>query len=350
MKKNILLILFFLCNICYSQIEIRENIKNEPYNNSKIIVYDSISDFKKLENPVDYLQFIGQELFLPPKNIDRLIQMDKDPNLSTRFNFEIDRTKLIYNSKYKITNIIGIASGKKIDLRETYPKALEFTLKDSLNNEIVFKKILNYSSEVYIYPFVLQGLYEKSVKEYKNQELFVFKEIEVGGGEKKEFIDLNSGETITLKKGTFWNCVSISFIKMGNAETYRPFFILKNENNEIKIELGELFENGLLSMKELHILTELWETNQKKKQTISNVQNKKLKDDCYKKFGSTICNKLLQGKLEIGMTKDMITFIYGQPIETYFVQNKDGLIEILLYRDTMLYFRNKHLIIIKGYK
>lgn len=66
MKKILLFTFYFTTISVYSQIDIKDNVKLKAIDNSKIVQYDSLSNFDKQKKNIDYLKFIGQELYLPP--------------------------------------------------------------------------------------------------------------------------------------------------------------------------------------------------------------------------------------------------------------------------------------------
>lgn len=321
---------------CFCQITIRENINEKYIDNSQIKIYDSIVDFEVKKNHIDYLEYVGQDLFLPPQS--------KSKDEQYLFNQKVDKSKLIYNSKYKILNI----TSRKVNLREI-PKnenisRLEFKLEDSLKNIVYFEKDLDFADKS-LYPFILDGFYKMNLYRYVNKELLVFKELE-----RNSFIDINTGEEVKLERGTFWTCTSIPYVAVNYSETYRPFYILKNEKNEIKIKLGDLFENGFMSLDELNIMYNQWlkEKNEEKNREIKEKQN--ILKDCKNKFGVNICEKLLNNNIEIGMTKEMITYIYGQPFEIFFVKKQNLNLEIYNYGRIFFYFDKDKITMIKGYK
>ncbi len=410
MKKFLLLSISFLTISVHSQIDIKDNVKLKAIDNSKIGQYDSLFDFGKQQKNSDYLKFIGQELFLPPLSNKNKKSVDTGVlsvlNLRTikpaehfpDTAFAQENLKGIYDgyydkkakeiatdlSSYKITTniynpfisiIIGNPSNttkielsreifnknyKIIDITDTRNESLRTKTEDlkrlriwiqsEKNDTIYFDKDLDFADQS-LNPFLVKGFYEYHKKNYVGKKLFVFRDSEQDfyGKPKDRYVDLNTGEEITLKTGELWNCDEISFINLPYLETLSPFYILSKGNQQIKIKLGDLFKSGLLTLEELDILYNHWLQEKNERIREKEEQLAKVKNDCQQKFSLNNCDKLLKGQIELGMTKEMILYAYGTPYKTFTAQSTTGVNEIYSYGGTVIFFKNEKVVAVEQY-
>lgn len=402
MKKLLLLTLSFITFSVYSQLDIKDNVKLKAIDNSKTSEYDSLFDFEKQQKNNDYLKFIGEELFLPPlsdknkkgveigvlsvlklrtkKNADHIPDTAyAQKNLKGIYDSYYDKkAKEIASdlSKYKITTniynpyisiVIGNPSNtsnielsseifnknyKIIDITDTRNenlrgkteelKRLRIWLQTETNDTIYFDKDLAFADQS-LNPFLVKGFYEYHKKNYEGKKLFVFRDSEQDyyGKPKDPYVDINTGEEITLKTGELWNCEEISFINLPQQKTLSPFYILSKGNQQIKIRLGELFTSGLLTLEELEILYNHWLQEKSERIREKEEQLAKVKNDCQQKFSVNNCEKLINGQIELGMTKEMILYAYGTPYKTFTGQSNSGVNEIFSYGGTVIFFKNE---------
>ncbi|MDT0691242.1 hypothetical protein RM549_15710 [Salegentibacter sp. F188] len=410
MKKFLLLTLSFISFSVHSQIDIKDNVKLKAIDNSKIGQYDSLFDFGKQQKNSDYLKFIGQELFLPPlssknkKGVDigvlsvlnlRTIKPTEhisdtayaqenlrgiydgyydekakeiasdlsackvtsniyNPFISIIIGNPSNTTKIelsreIFNKNYKIIDITDTRNEslrtKTEDLRR-----LRLWLQTETNDTIYFDKDLDFADQS-LNPFLVKGFYDYHKKNYVGKKLFVFRDSEQDfyGKPKDAYVDLNTGEEITLKTGELWNCDEISFINLPYQETLSPFYILSKGNQQIKIKLGELFKSGLLTLEELDILYNHWLQEKNERIKEKEEQLEKVKNDCQQKFSESHCDKLLKGQIELGMTKEMILYAYGTPYKIFTAQSTTGVNEIYSYGGTVIFFKNEKVVAVEQY-
>lgn len=410
MKKILLFTFYFTTISVYSQIDIKDNVKLKAIDNSKIVQYDSLSNFDKQKKNIDYLKFIGQELYLPPLSnkkkkgveIDILSLLNLKKTLPTEHipdtAYVQENLKGIYNgyydkkagevisnlSKYKtktdiynpfISIIIGNPynttkielnreafnkSYKIVDITDTENKnlrsikenvrKLRIWLQTETNDTIYFDKDLMFADQS-LYPFLVKGFYEYHKKNYTDEKLFVFRDSEKDyyGKPKEIYVDLNTGKEITLQTGELWTCEGISFINLPHLETLYPFYILTNGSHQIKIKLGDFFQSGMLTLKELDILYNHWLQEKNERIREKEKQLAKLKNDCQQNFSANNCEKLINGQIEIGMTKEMILYAYGTPYKTFIAQSNTGINEIFSYGGTVIFFKNEKVVAVEQY-
>jgi hypothetical protein len=409
MKKRINLLTLLLLTISvHSQIKVRNDVKLNEINNSSVRLYDSISDFNLQENNIDYLKYIGQKLFLPPlssKNkkgadigILSVLELNvyeakeqipdtvyvqqnlrgtydgyydkKAEKIASELRKHKVKTKLykpyisiIVGNPYNFTNlqlsreafnkdykIINITNTNNENLRSVTGKLnkLRIWLTTTEKDTIYFDKDLAFSDKT-LSPFLIKGFYQYHEKNYTAKSLFIFKESENDyyGKPKKKYIDINSGEAIILKVGDLWECKEIVFVKTKFGQVYYPYYILKKGDKEIKIQLGNLFKSGLLTLEELDIMYNYWLQEKQNIKDSEELNKSILMNDCSKIFDKSNCEKLINNEVEIGMTKEMILYTFGEPFKTFRIKTESGIEEILSYGSTILYFKNKRIFAIK---
>jgi len=410
MKKILLLTLSFITFSVYSQIDIRDNVKLKAIDNSQTSEYDSLFDFEKQQKNSDYLKFIGEELFLPPlsdknqkgveigvlsvlnlrtekaaehipdtayaqenlkgiydgyydkkaKEIASDLSQYKittniyDPYISIvignpSYTPKIELNRQIFNKNYKIINITD-ARNENLRGKTEELKRLRIWLQTETDDTIYFDKDLAFAEQS-LNPFLVKGFYEYHKKNYIGKKLFVFKDSEQDyyGKSKAPYIDINTGEEITLKTGELWTCEEISFINLPQIKTLYPFYILSRENQQIKIRLGELFKSGLLTLEELENLYNHWLQEKNERIREKEEQLAKVKNDCQQRFSANNCEKLINGQIELSMTKEMILYAYGTPYKTFSAQSNSGVNEIYSYGGTVIFFKNEKVVAVEQY-
>lgn len=397
-KLYLILLLTFPFKI-YCQIPVRTNVQNKAIDNSAIPTYDSLSNFSKQKRSIDYLKFIGQELYLPPaKQVDELgikilpyadilnlrykekreyvpdsvivyngyeifYNSKADNKITTDlynplitlyvkgpyYDQSILLRKDVFNKTYLIIDITNQYNQKLRELQTESPERfLRFWLKTPNNDTIFFDKDMEFADKS-LDPFLLMAYYNKNVEHYKKKDFFVFNINENSSNENK-FIDINTGERIKLEYGDLWHCIDIPLIETEYSRTLSPFYILKNEaNKEIKIPFGELIKNGLISFEELKYAYQIYLENEKNKELTQKRVQKEFKADCIKKFGSNYGAKIANGNLELGMSKEMILYGFGSPFKTLYSKNYQRTKEVFFYNNTVLYFQENKLIKILKY-
>ena len=362
----------------FSQIKVRENVKIDAIDYSPVDVYDSIADFGIQNKNTDYLKYIGQELYLPPlgkqykfgntqelitkiayeytpdtvtidwarkgnefyenkkREIGKIETNIYKPYISVNITYHNDilihNSKSTYNKYYKIINI---TDKKNQSLREVNEElnGIKIWLKSETNDTVLIIKEYRLNPTKTLYPFIVKGFYEKELKTYVEKKLFVY-------DNPNKYIDVNTGELISPQIGDIWYCKDIYYIDIPNYCVLEPYFFLTNGKNEIKVELGKLLESGFITLKQLDILYKNWLIEN---ETIKNKNTKQAfnrQKNCEKYFGTDICNKLLNGKIEIGMTKEMILYTFGEPYRSYTIKTASDTKEIYSYGGTIIYFTN----------
>ncbi len=277
--------------------------------------YDSTQNFLGK----DVYKYQGQELYLNGK-IQNLRQYGYD-------NFVLDYTKdntnksNVYkccdghNSKYdelagKYFKVLGIIKHPKVEQSEyLYGKKFYLKLQEKESNDIVYYE---YDSEFeYSFPFIVVGFFEKQKKLFVGRE-FVFRDSEF-----TDATDIQTGKIVTIKTGQKWKCVDLTI----EDEYYNLSFIFENSLGE---KVADEYDRAL------------------------NVAYTAKESDSYKKkFGETIWNIILAGKVKIGMTKEMCKLSWGEPQDINKTITSGNIKEQWVYSNNYLYFDNGILTVIQ---
>lgn len=284
--------------------------KVAPKNNqTDTTPYDSTQNFLGK----DVYRYQDQELYLKGK-AESLRQYGYD-------NFILDYTKDKfmnesnvykcgdrYNSKYdelagkyfKVLQIIKHPEAKQSEY--LYGEIFYFKLQEKETNAIVYYE---YDSESeYSFPFIVVGFFEKQKRLFVGKE-FVFRNSEFEGG-----TDIHTGKTVTIKTGQKWKCTDLTI----EEEYFNLSLIFENSLGEKIDDLYDRVLNVAYTAKEA--------------------------DNYKKKFGQEKFDNILEGKVKIGMTKEMCKLAWGEPKDINKTITSGKNTEQWVYSDNYLYFDN----------
>lgn len=236
----------------------------------------------------------------------------------------------IYGKYFTIINIegkepYGSKSYKKleeIDIEENrnWQLSLKFILRNDFNQDTLYW-IVNKARDIGS-PFFLVPYFEKQRSLYLNQNL-VLRYQNRTNSNLQNLIDVNTGETINIKYGEVWTCSDISFIASRDAYYLTCYYFLKNGDREVKIELeSELIRDYF--MLESEFKKQELEKQKKEEERIKEEQERKrraeqarikFKNDCLAKWGQKMGGYIADGKVILGMNKEMCTAAWGHPID-----------------------------------
>ena len=291
--KTILFTLTLLVSfVSFSQVTFISEPKPEI---NKVMIYDSLYDVDIIVNGLssEDESVIGQKLLLLPEHYNKsyiskeisdyfykpgFVYTDKDKFYENSF-IKYDTTQI------KLFTILGYAGEYNSD----------FILVDDQTKDTVYSKTK-------IYPFICVGYYEKQKNIY-NGGKYVFNE----DLSEKLPNNYDNGSEVNKTAGQTWECVSVSVL---NGDVV---LLLKNNINE-----RVMVDNSFISSND----SDLWTL--KEANTFKN------------KYGVTIWNKILQGTVSIGMTKEMVTQSWGKPYSV----NRSSYSEQWVYNYKYLYFTN----------
>jgi hypothetical protein len=311
MKYLILLSIFLLSTLGYSQIP--SIAVSDPQN--KKINYDSLSNFLG-ENFHNYL---NQELIVKPKSenlrkfgFDGFILDYRKP--TTGF----ERRTNIYeccdgsNSKYlslvnKSFIVVDVIEQDRLMKHQNlaYLKLREQETEDTL----YFAYNTKYSSA---FPFVVKGYYDKYKSFFEGHEVLIRPFPKLERGNQKKTLDIETGEEIEIPRNEYFQFIDIII-----EEKYFDLSIL------VKDSKGRKFTFPL-------------ETRHFEIQRIL----RKDEVESYKsKFGLKNWEIIIQDKVQIGFTEEMVVFVFGKPKKI----NRSSSGDQWVYDDQYLYFSNNKL-------
>lgn len=315
MKKTtiILLTLIFtqsvLAQITKTKIaEKKEEISEIPY--------DSLRNFLGK----DVYQYKGQDLYLMEKS-ESLRKYGYD-NFVLNYQYKGYNKKSntykccdSYNSKYdelkgKYFNVIDVHKHPKAEESSyLYGNKYYLELEEKESKDKVY---FEYSTEFkHSFPFLVVGFYEKQKKLLVGQD-FVFTDrilnVSSGSG-----LDIKTGEPITIKTGEKWKCKDLTI----EEKYYSLALLIENSVGETTtVSYDGTFD-------ERHF-----------------AYTAKEADDYINKFGTEKFNLILQGKVRIGMTKEMCELSWGKPNDINSTISSGRKSEQWVYDENYLYFDN----------
>lgn len=363
----LVILMNFSIIILNAQITIREKdiVEKAIY---KPKPFDSLSNICIEKKPIDYKKYIGYKLYFLPKSknfettyplnykinfINFLFSFDTVPfkkdvkapiELTSILNphFKKERTNIYQPHYYKMYDEIGTfldsVEGKYfsiIDIQgnENFSKN-EFKKLEDINDDLISLKIKlrNESNNDTLYwiverlmsfgePFFLVPYFEKQRNMYLNQNL-VLRYNNINNLNLENLIDVNTGELVTIKYGEVWTCNDVSFVDSKDHFYLKVFYFLKNGNREVKIEL----ESNLIRdyfMLESDFKKQELDKQKKEEQRIKEEQElKKIQqqekinftNDCIAKWGQKNDTYIADGKVVLGMSKEMCVAAWGNPI------------------------------------
>lgn len=296
-----------LTSISFSQEVIK--INKQP---NKVIEYDSLNNFMGEKTSA----YIGQILTLSPKpenlrkygyekffiNYDKskpLISTSSD-NIYKREGFNSNYDSLV-NKKFLVKDVIEQNRLMKHQ-NVAYLKLIDCETNDSL----YFGYNTKWSSA---FPFIVEGYLDKYINLFKGKEVLIRPFIKTESGRQKKTFDIDSGEEIEIPKGEFFEFLDIVF-----EENYFDLSILVKDSNSRRFTFPLYYKT-------------------------TEVQRIFTKDEVEKyqsKFGKENWNIIIQNKVQIGFTEEMVIFTFGKPDKVNVASYGDQWV----YPDFYLYFKN----------
>jgi hypothetical protein len=171
-------------------------------------------------------------------------------------------------------------------------------------------------------PFFLVPYFEKQRRMYLNQNL-VLKYSDRTNSKYENMIDVNTGLNVNIKYGEVWTCTDVSFTDSKDAYYLTAFYFIKNGEREVKIELGsELISEYFMLEKELKNQElekkkndEERRREEQERQKIKQEEKSKFRNECITKWGQKMGSYIADGKVVLGMNKEMCIAAWGNPIE-----------------------------------
>lgn len=280
--------------------------------------YDSTKNFLGK----DVYKYIGQELYLNGKS-ESLRKygyegFSIDYSISSLTNkSNVYKCCDSYNSKYdeltgKYFTVLEVIKHPEAteDEYSYYAKKFYLKLQEKEKKDIVYYE---YDSEYeHSFPFILVSFFEKLKKKAIGQ-YFVFGSTNLRFGDDE--LDVKTGKVIVFSLGKEWECFDVTI-----EEKYFNLSLILKDNNEQTLAIN--YDMAIGADKFYDVFT------------------KKEADKYKTKFGLTTWQTILQGKVKIGMTKEMCKLSWGEPksINETITSGKKS--EQWVYSDNYLYFDN----------
>lgn len=291
MKKTILFALF-LTTFQAINAQISTTKINDPKPEPIPVAYDSTLNYL---SPDKCILYVGQTFYVKGKDVYSRKIGYKD--------FYKDYKQSLGTAQYDYTKYDKLA-GKYLfvqDHIEYYGKHF-LKLVDTLKSDTIYyeQKLMSRDD----FPFIVMGYFDKLGAKYKGKQFVVTNNC------LKEVKDVQSGGIITFNPKDIWTFNEFTV----NENNFKLSFKLSNNRgNTILIDEDKLrwskWGNGY----------ELTDANEYKK-----------------KFGEAKWNKILEGKLEIGFTEEMVKVSWGYAKKV----NKSSSGDQWVYDGQYLYFEN----------
>jgi hypothetical protein len=176
------------------------------------------------------------------------------------------------------------------------------------------RKIFFFSSSIFfkfhavavIFPFIVVGFFEKQ-QQTLTGENFVFADDVLKGA-----TNIQTGKAVTTETGQKWKCIDVTL----EEKSYFLSVIIENSIGERTIILHRTFRSS------------------------NRVYSAILADYYSKEFGKENFYTILQGKVKIGMTKEMCQMSWGVPEKINETITSGKKTEQWVYSDNYLYFDN----------
>lgn len=279
------------------------------------IPYDSTLNFLG----DDVYGYLGQKLYL--KGISETLR---------KFGYDIfvfDYTKSSITDKSNIYKCCDYNGSKYYDLVGKYFSVMDvikhpeseknstlygntyfLKLQENETNDIVY---FQYRSNFkHTFPFIVVGFFEKQKSLLVGQE-FVFRDKEL-----RDKADIHTGKSVFNVTGQKWKCTDLTI----EEKFFQLSLVIKNLLGEVTTIAHEEAQYGSSLFGHAYTSTQA--------------------DSFISKFGEDYLHRILQGKVTVGMTKEMCKIAWGKPekvIETLTSGNKS---EQWVFPKNYLYFDN----------
>lgn len=331
MKRRII---FGLISLVFNYLVFGQITTTEvTYNRKKPLIkpYDSTKNYL---GP-DVYQYIGQELYVKGKSLslrkfgyynlilDYKISMDQE-NIN-RANASVFNKPFVSNVYKPMSGIYKYDSSYKdlvgkyfivLDVIE-YPETSAYyylKLLEKESNDTIYYRYNTFSATSY--PFIVVGYYKKIKNKYAGKEIIIRpKKIKVlPESSIPDCFDINTGEEIRYSRGEYVKCLDLTIEKI----EYELALILENKNKQ----------KFAFSLPDEYLSYNIFNPK------IQRIFLRKDVEQYIIKFGLTNWKTILNEKIKIGFTKEMVKLSWGQPNTI----NKTSYNEQWVYSGKYLYF------------
>jgi hypothetical protein len=197
---------------------------------------------------------------------------------------------------------------KSIDSNFFFNGDCFFKLREQVSGDVVYFKYD--SKDKFFFPFIVLGYFEK-LRQLIIGNKYVFADDWLGGVR-----DIETGKNVESNVGEIWECVGLTI----EDKFYKISPILMDSLREKAIIshydewLGEYIDGKVFSVQEANMYRS--------------------------KFGASNFDSILQGRIFIGMSKEMCSLSIGNPIRKASIKKNAEVLEQWSYRDGKLTFEN----------
>lgn len=256
----------------------------------------------------DYAQYVGQEFFIIPRP-ESLRKYGFDG-----FMIECRKTSITdnsnvfaccssFNSKYEALGGKYFKVLEVIESSEPGNPCLKLQIKDS--GQIVYYK---YDARFkYNFPFLVVGYFEKQKQLFKDKEVLIRPFPVIEDLKQKKTRNIETGEEIVIERGKYYKCIDLTV----DEENFEPALLCVTAS-------GEKFL-WALATKDLNI---------------PRLMTKEEAEAYRIKFGNENWTVILEEKVRVGMTEEMVLLSWGAPEKV----NRSSTGDQWVYKGQFLYF------------
>lgn len=234
----------------------------------------------------------------------------------------------LYGKYFTIIDIKGRPKGSKdfvklddidFEIGSKWRSSLKIALRNESNNDILYWIVnrVQFIGE----PFFLVPYFQKQRQVYLNQNIMLRHSDRINS-RLQNLIDINTGETINIKYGEVWTCSDISFIETKDSYYLKCFYFLKNGDKEIKIDLESDLIQDYFMLETVFKQKELEKHRKEEEKRKNEIERQKkeeqkriiFKKECIAKWGQKKGSFIADGKVLLGMNKEMCIAAWGNPI------------------------------------
>lgn len=367
----IILLLLIIPSKNYSQIIVKEIHVKTEIDTTSTKIYDGYSNIEEQQQQLDYQQYIGQQIYFP-NTYEHKYFISKDKSVIPKGPFYLTIKNIIYGSEAKkIDKEFGFGYKMKPDIyyykfNDEYPTMPILVLQGEDNSEKFYMTLsaFEHCNVNHIFISVSFFLHQRKLfdnkkfllvtKEGSYEDELTEKKIEFNsqfyGGEWTCSVDVITkkgfdGKEYTDMKYLLKNDFGHLLTKKGyetpyyhyNADVNDGFTLVSNISDSfglIQFIAVDEYKNIIQQEKMLVIENKTRVENNIK--NIALLKKKKLETNITK-YGKINGTLITNGKVEIGMTKEMCIASCGTPFSTDVVRTKN------FRKETLIYYYGKRL-------
>jgi len=235
----------------------------------------------------------------------------------------------VYGKYFTIIDIkakepYGSKEFKKLEDVETNGRdwqiSLKFTLRNESNQDTLYW-FIKQARFIEDNPFFLVPYFEKQRKMYLNKNL-VLQNSNGNSSRLQNLIDVNTGAKVNINYGEVWTCSDFTFIDSKNSYYLKCYYFLKNGDKEVKISLASELIDEYFMLETEFKRQELEKQKEEEERERERLERQKKKEQerinfrntCIAKWGQKMGSYVADGKVVLGMNKEMCIASWGSPL------------------------------------